>query len=165
MLLGLWYLLQQPRWNKTASDSGSQCLIRIAMDITRQGKRVKAWSGGCFIFTGVISGIFVLGGTWREWYFRIILNVILHRPWNAFEKIENPFLTEKQNNTYHKWQQVKSFSSITWAKATTKKHIYIHINPCKPARIQYQQNMPLWHHERGSAETTMGGLELKCFIK
>ena len=63
MLLGLWYLLQQPRWNKTASDSGSQCLTIIAMDINKQGKRVKAGGGECFIFTGVISGIFVLGGT------------------------------------------------------------------------------------------------------
>ena len=63
MLLGLWYLLEQPRRNKTASDSGSQCLIIIVMDITKQGKRVKAGSGGCFILTGVISDIFVLGGT------------------------------------------------------------------------------------------------------
>ena len=63
MLLGLWYLLQQPRRNKTASDSGSQCLTIIAMDITKQRKRVKAGSWGCFIFTGLISDIFVLGGT------------------------------------------------------------------------------------------------------
>ena len=63
MLLGLCYLLQQPRWDKTASHSGSQCLIIIAMDITKQGKMVKAGSGGCFIFTGVFSDIFVLGGT------------------------------------------------------------------------------------------------------
>ena len=63
MLLGLRYMLQQPKWNKTASDSGSQCLIIIAMNITKQRKRVKAGSGGCFIFTGVISDIFVLGGT------------------------------------------------------------------------------------------------------
>ena len=129
MLLGLRYMLQQPKWNKTASDSGSQCLIIIAMNITKQGKRVKAGSGGCFIFTGMISDIFVLGGTWRKWYFRIILNILLHRPWNAFEKIKNPFLTENQNNTYHKWQQVESFSSITWAKATTtkkKKNIFIY---------------------------------------
>ena len=38
--------------------------------------------------------------------------------------------------------------------------MYIHIKPYKPARIQCQQNMPLWHHERCSAETTMGGLDL-----
>ena len=63
MLFGLWYLLQQPRSNKTASDSGSQYLTIIAMDITKQRKRVKAGSGGCFIFTGLISDIFVLGGT------------------------------------------------------------------------------------------------------
>ena len=63
MLLVLWYLLQQPRWNKTAYDYSSQCLITIAMDITKQRKRVKAGSGGCFILTGVISDIFVLGGT------------------------------------------------------------------------------------------------------
>ena len=63
MLLGPWYLLQQLRWNKTASDSGSQFLTIIAMDITKQRKRVKAGSGGCFIFTGLISEIFVLGGT------------------------------------------------------------------------------------------------------
>ena len=134
MLLGLWYLLQQPRWNKTASDSGSQCLSIIAMNITKQGKRMKAGSGGCFIFTGVISGIFVLGGTWRKWYFRRILNVLLHRPWNAFEKIKNPFLTENQNNTWHKWQQVESFSSITRANATTTKNIFIYIS--NPANKQ-----------------------------
>ena len=99
MLLGLWYLLQQPRRNKTASDSGSQCLTIIAMDITKQRKSVKAGSGGCFIFTGLISDIFVLGGTRRKWYLRRILNVLLHRPWNAFEKIKNHFLTENQNNT------------------------------------------------------------------
>ena len=99
MLLGPWYLLQQLRWNKTASDSGSQFLTIIAMDITKQRKRVKAGSGGCFIFTGLISDIFVLGGTWRKLYLRRILNVLLHRPWNAFEKIKNPFLTENQNNT------------------------------------------------------------------
>ena len=93
MLLGLWYLLQQPRWNKTASDSGSQCLTIIAMDITKQRKRVKAGSRGCFIFTVVISDIFVLGGTWRKWYIRRILTVDLHRPWNAFEKIKISFLT------------------------------------------------------------------------
>ena len=52
MVLGLWYLLQQPRRNKIASDSGSQCLTIIAMVITKQRKRVKAGSGGCFIFTG-----------------------------------------------------------------------------------------------------------------
>ena len=63
MLLGLWYLLQQPKWNKTASDSGSQCLTIISMDITKERKRVKVGSGGRFIFTGVISDIFVLGGT------------------------------------------------------------------------------------------------------
>ena len=62
MLLGLCYLLQQPRWNKTASDSGSQCLITIAMDMTKQRKKVKAGSRGCFILTGV-TDIFVLGGT------------------------------------------------------------------------------------------------------
>ena len=55
MLLGLWYLLQQPRRNKTASDSGSQYLTIIAMDITKQRKRVKAGTGGCFIFTLLIS--------------------------------------------------------------------------------------------------------------
>ena len=99
MLLGVWYLLQQPRRNKTASDSGSQYLTIIAMDITKQRKRVKAGSGGCFIFTGLISDIFVLGGTWRKWYLRRILNVLLHRPWNAFEKIKILFLTENQNNT------------------------------------------------------------------
>ena len=99
MLLGLWYLLQQPRRNKTASDSGSKCLTIIAMDITKQRKRVRAGSWGCFIFTGLISDIFVLGGTWRKWYLRRILNVLLHRPWNAFEKINIPFLTENQNNT------------------------------------------------------------------
>ena len=66
MLLGLWYLLQQPRRNKIASDSGSQCLTTVAMDITKQRKRVKAGSGGCFIFTGLISDIFVLGGTRRK---------------------------------------------------------------------------------------------------
>ena len=58
MLLGLWYLLQQPRRNKTVSDSGSQYLTIIAMDITKQRKRVKAGSGTCFIFTGLISDIF-----------------------------------------------------------------------------------------------------------
>ena len=63
MFLGIWYLLHQPRWNKTASDSGSQSLTIIALDITKQRKRVKAGSGGYFIFTGVISDIFVLGGT------------------------------------------------------------------------------------------------------
>ena len=99
ILLGLWYLLQQPRKNKTASDWGSQCLTIIAMDITKQRKRVKAGTGGCFIFTGLISDIFVLGGTWRKWYLRRILNVLLHRPWNAFEKIKIPFLTENQSNT------------------------------------------------------------------
>ena len=50
-------MLQQPRWNKTASDSGSQCLIIIAMNITKQRKRVKAGSGGCFILSAVISDI------------------------------------------------------------------------------------------------------------
>lgn len=55
MLLGLWYSLQQPRWNKTASDSGSQCLIITAMDMTKQRKRVKAGRRGCFILTGVTS--------------------------------------------------------------------------------------------------------------
>ena len=63
MLLGLWYLLQQPRRNKIAFDSGSQSLTIIAMVITKQRKKVKAGSGGCFIFTGLISDIFVLGGT------------------------------------------------------------------------------------------------------
>ena len=99
MLLGLRYLLQQPRMNKTASDSGSQCLTIIAMDITKQRNRVKSGIGGCFIFTGLISDIFLLGGTWRKWYLRRILYVLLHRPWNAFEKIKNPFLTENQNTT------------------------------------------------------------------
>ena len=79
MLLGLWYLLQQLRWNKTASDSGSQCLTIIAIDITKQRKRVKPGRGGCFILSGVISDIFVLGGTWRKWYLRRILSVLLNR--------------------------------------------------------------------------------------
>ena len=134
MLLGLWYLLQQLRWNKTDSDSGSQYLTINAMDITKQRKRVKAVSGGCFIISGVISDIFVLGGTWRKWYLRRILNVLLHRPLNAFEKIKNPFLTENQNTTYHKWQQVESFSSIIWAKTTTNKTICIYIS--KPTNQQ-----------------------------
>ena len=99
MLLGLWYLLQQPRRNKTGSDSGSQCLTTIAMDIAKQRKRVKAGSGGCFIFTGLISDIILLGGTRWKWHLRRILNVLLHRPWNAFEKIKNIFLTESQNTT------------------------------------------------------------------
>ena len=63
MLLGLWYLLQQPRRNQTASDLGSQCLTIIAMDITKQRNRVNTGGWGSFIFTGLISDIFVLGGT------------------------------------------------------------------------------------------------------
>ena len=46
-----------------------------------------------------------------------------------------------------------------------KKHMYIHIKPYKTARIQCQQNMHLWHHERWSAETTMGLLDLKGYMK
>lgn len=59
----LWHLLQQPKRNKTACDSSSQCLIVNAMDISKQRKRLEVGSWGRFVLTRVVSEVFVSGGT------------------------------------------------------------------------------------------------------
>ena len=77
MTPSLWHLLQLPKRNKTACDSGRQCLILRAINISKQRKGMEA--GREATLTGVIGEVFILGGTGMKYYLQRILYVHFQR--------------------------------------------------------------------------------------